>query len=361
MTLINKPWLDGARSRFAFAIHVMFAYRLALCILALNLSLSSIGCSKPPIASISAEATNWHAKFGWKATDYFDDPQVIALCEAIEENDIAEIDRLIGAGADVNAKGKGNMTPLLWAFPDNKLKRFVSLLEHGADPNVVTKSEFGVRSAFHVGDSVTHMASRSAFPKHFEAVMKHGGDPQLFDTGKGDTLLHAVITSRAPHKIKKERIQLLIEKGADLNAVDASGNPPVTDAVAWFGQFDIASQLLKAGADYGIYQSGSNSKLVHIVERAGLNLHLMGDDQRQDFKELEAWLKNAGEDLEAAQVDNARWSKWGRTLPPKEIRRRRELEVAERKAREAADPKLNEPCTGDPETDTAKQNSQARD
>jgi hypothetical protein len=46
-------------------------------------------------------APTWHQKCGWKAEDYFDDPQVIALCKAIEANDLAEIDRLIAAGVDV--------------------------------------------------------------------------------------------------------------------------------------------------------------------------------------------------------------------------------------------------------------------
>ncbi len=52
---------------------------------------------------------SWHEKFNWKAELYFEDPQVIALCQAIEASDIKEIDRLVAAGADVNAKGKGNM------------------------------------------------------------------------------------------------------------------------------------------------------------------------------------------------------------------------------------------------------------
>jgi len=44
----------------------------------------------------------WHAKVGWKAGDYFEDPKVIALCDAIEANEVAEMKRLIAAGAHVS-------------------------------------------------------------------------------------------------------------------------------------------------------------------------------------------------------------------------------------------------------------------
>jgi hypothetical protein len=64
-----------------------------------------------------------HQRCGWKAEDYFTDPKVIALCHAIEANDLAEMERLVKAGADVNAQGKDKMTPLLWAFPDKAEKK----------------------------------------------------------------------------------------------------------------------------------------------------------------------------------------------------------------------------------------------
>ncbi len=99
-----------------------------------------------------------HQKCGWKAEDYFADPKVIALCKAIEANDLAEIELLVKSGADVNTQGKGEMTPLVWAFPDNKLPRFKRLLEHGANPNVVVESDFGTKGHIREGDSVTHLA-----------------------------------------------------------------------------------------------------------------------------------------------------------------------------------------------------------
>ncbi len=129
-----------------------------------------VGCGE--LAKV-VESTS-HQKYGWKAEDYFDDPQVIALCNAIETNDLKELDRLVAAGADVNSEGKGKMTPLLWAFPDNKLERFKKLLELGADPNVVIESDFDTRGGMSAGDSVTHMACKTEFPGYFEAVFKHG-------------------------------------------------------------------------------------------------------------------------------------------------------------------------------------------
>ena len=113
-------------------------------------------------AIIGCGERTFHEKAGWKAEDYFDDPQVIALCKAIEANDLEEMKQLIDAGADVNAKGKGNMTPLLWALPDNQLERFKMLLEHGADSNVIIESDFNTRGGMRAGDSVTHMVFKTS-------------------------------------------------------------------------------------------------------------------------------------------------------------------------------------------------------
>jgi hypothetical protein len=134
------------------------------------------GCSDPAqglIHKVAARVTNaaWHEQHGWKAADFFTDPQVIALCDAIAANDVARMKAIIAAGADVNACGKGNITPLLWAFVDNKPERFRLLLEAGANPNVYIESDFGIRQAISPGDSVTHMACRSTFD-HFWPVLK---------------------------------------------------------------------------------------------------------------------------------------------------------------------------------------------
>lgn len=280
-------------------------------------------------------ASTSHKKFGWRAEEYFDDPQVIALCEAIEASDLAEIDRLVAAGADVNAEGKGKMTPLLWAFPDNKLERFKKLLELGADPNVVIESDFDTRGGMSAGDSVTHMACMTEFPGYFEAVFNHGGDANLQRTskrGRYDTPLFSVIKSAGSKKSQK--IQLLLDNGADINYINGANGTPVIDAASWGGQYGIALQLLENGADFSISMPRSNTRLIHIVLGEERRSKAWSPQQRSDYQRLVKWLEDHGESVDEARADIERWRSWSMTTG--EYRRKLDAEVAQRKAREKA-------------------------
>jgi len=133
-----------------------------------------------------------HARIGWEAEDYFADPQVIALCDAIEDDDLAEIDRLVAERVDVNARGKGNMTPLMWSFIADE-KTYKRMLEHGADPNVIVTDGFNTRGTVKPGYSVMAVAAQSRFPNHLKLTLKHGGDPNLVNPKTGETPLHRAI------------------------------------------------------------------------------------------------------------------------------------------------------------------------
>ena len=72
----------------------------------------------PPGLLVGCTGRTPHQRLKWKAEDFFTDPGVISLCKAIEAKNLKEIDRLVKSGnVNVNAKGRGNMTPLLWRFP----------------------------------------------------------------------------------------------------------------------------------------------------------------------------------------------------------------------------------------------------
>jgi len=296
-----------------------------------------LGCGK---ANSLLPKKSFHAQAGWKAEEYFDDPKVVALCKAIEADDLKEMERLIQAGANVNAQGKGKMTPLMWAFPGNKLERFTLLLKHGANPNVITADDFGTRGTIMKGTSVTHQAASTWHPGFFEAVFARGGDPNLEQQtqvlGRGDCGLHLVIKSPVGNKVEKSRT--LLDLGADINHIGFAEYTPAECAVAW-RQYDAALMLLEAGADYKAYNHpNSNRRLVHSVLNRAVNLdetQTWGPGERQKHEAVLAWLDAHGESVERAQEDVARWRSWKRYNG--EYQRNMAAEVAERKAREAAE------------------------
>lgn len=296
--------------------------RLAILALAL---LMITGCGR-----LVGMRKTYHQRCGWKAEDYFTDPKVIALCRAIEANDLAEMERLVQAGADVNAQGKGKMTPLMWAFPDNHLPRFKWLLEHGADPNVKIESEFNTRGFMVPGDAVTHFVCKTAFPGYFDAVFEYGGDPNLRTSRYEDVPLTVVIKWGPGNR--EEMIRKLIALGADPNLL-SGGRTQAMRAVSWGGQYGLANLLLDLGADHRVYDQKGLRRLIHVVvaeEQA-----FRGDDPRQkaDYQALLQRLTDRGESYEAAKADIARWDSWSNAT----FREKMAAEIAERKAREQAE------------------------
>ena len=243
---------------------------------------------------------SFHVKFDWKAQDFFTDPKAIALCQAIEADDLPEIDRLVAAGANVNDRGSGNMTPLMWAYPDNKLQRFQRLLKHGADPNVVITTHLKVPSGFQPGDSVTILSAGTWFPGYFQQVLQHGGDPNLQDKW-GDSSLHAIV--RAPIADKLQRIQMALKHGANINAQSSGQKTPVMLAVTWGGQYDLAPSLLELGSDPTILALDGKRSLIGIVVAEEALPRSASGQQAEDFQRLLSWLIEHGQDADKARQE----------------------------------------------------------
>jgi len=278
----------------------------------------------------------WHKKHRWNAEDYFTDGKVISLCKAIEANNVDEMKRLIDAGADVNALGKDNMTPLLWAYPDNQRERFKLLLERGADPNVFIKSDFGVKNGFLKGDSLTHMVCKSDFP-HFYDVFKHGGDPNLQGKNvlnQNETPIFTVIRAGGPEV--KQRIDVLLKKGADINYV--AGTTPLMKAVTYGGQYDLAIYLIENGANVKLYDRTERIKVIHHLyqEKFG-HLKTAGKAQVESFNKLLKLVEAQGESLKEAEADYKRWESWTGTLEIKAQKFKQEVEQRKKREREKAE------------------------
>ena len=291
-----------------------------------------IGCSKSQSFNT---AISWNIKPQWKANDYFDDPKVIALCKAIDARDLKEIDRLVAEGADVNTKGKGNMTPLLWAFPENKPEIFKRILEHGADPNVVVSSDFGTRfGKIQPGDSVLYHAARTEFPNYFKYVMQHGGNPNLI-CRRGLAQFSPLMTVMAGfYPDKNESIQLLIDAGADLDYRTDTNATALSTSVHG-GYFSITLQLLEAGASFNLCKDNGGT-FVHSFLREDPEITSKTatipptPEQIKHYAEVLAWLEANGADLEGAKKDNKTWAQGGKLSPARiaELKKRYADELA---------------------------------
>lgn len=294
-------------------------------------SLAAPGCSEH--ASISRLADNnrtFHQNFHLRAEDFFQDAGVIKLCQAIELDDTELILRLINDNVDINACGRDNVTPLLWAYPDNKIERFKLLLKAGADPNIKLTGDLGIPAAFKPGESVTLKSAKSFFPEHFFAVMEHGGDPNITDH-RGNPILHEMISAGAGNT--RNRLKTLIESGADINSLSHIGRPAPITAIAAFQQYDVALLLIDLGCDHTIPQQNTMKKLIHSVVQHEFNLHHKPPEVQASHQRLLKRLTDLGEDPEQARKDNERWANpFLYSVQPSDPRYhiRKEMELRER-------------------------------
>lgn len=288
---------------------------------------------KDPMWTNGREKLQWHDAFelsegttvrkSWKAEDFFDDPQVIKLCQAIFRADLKEMKKLIEADVDVNTVGADGMNPLYWAFHlDTDPRPFGLLLKHGANPNqIVQSSKVDRIRPVQEGLAVTHLVCVGLYNRHFKNVFEAGGDPNL--TNQISDLYPSPLPSYwhvfpwAPDSA--ERVQLLIDKGAKLD-VKSNGVPFVAARCTNDERFcKIALVAIKAGAEYNVYYQqhwfkecdGSYFRLIHCLAAARYNTKSSSrQTHSRSFDELVKFLEEKGQSFKDAKEDVARWKYW---------------------------------------------------
>jgi ankyrin repeat protein len=277
------------------------------------------GCNKTQQTSAFPQVKGPpHQRLGWKVENYFTDPKVLALCKAIETKDLKEIDRIVKSGVDVNSKGRGNMTPLLWAFPMGE-EVFKKVLEMGGDPNIKLTAKVWT-ICLSEGDSVM---SASASPELIEGpihdqyfydapmtnylkiVLEHRGNPNIEDM-KGETPLFYIKISLPGHL--PERIRLLLDAGADINHQNVQGITAVMHAPGH--RYDSILALLKNGADYRIKNNFGRDPVI-LCESQKMILEKRFQENPNDelnkteltaMQPVRDWLAKEGVNWEAARA-----------------------------------------------------------
>ena len=208
------------------------------------------------------------------------------LFEAVRRGNKAIAELLISHGADVNAADVNQNTPLHWAARNGLADMAEMLVNHGASIDVANR----------YGQTPKDLAMEHRHPEIVE-ILESGGtifeaiklgvvdkvkrfltkDPALVNAKDGSsesTPLHL-----AANKGNKEIAELLLAKGADVNAKDKFGWTPLHEAAVG-GHVALVELLLANKADVNAkdekgwtplkYAAGSNQKaVVELLKKHG--------------------------------------------------------------------------------------------
>ena len=172
------------------------------------------------------------------------------------------IERLIEAGADVNAKDDSGMTALIrivgrigWGGDWNKgdkdrMEAVKLLIKYGADINAQDNEGHTalMRAAFHLEQHEVELV---------KLLIKAGADVNIKDN-EGKTALMYVSTL--------ETVKALIKAGADVNAKDNDGKT----ALMYVSTLESVKALIKAGADVNAKDNNGQTALHEIIQHTGV-------------------------------------------------------------------------------------------
>jgi ankyrin repeat protein len=249
------------------------------------------------------------------------EPQIdnaTALHWAVENSDLAMTKLLLDAGADANIRNRVGAPPILAAAVNDNPEILELLLTHGADPNLTVSA---------TGDTPLMLAARTGIPAAVETLIKHGANVNAAELwGKTTPLMWAVtenhtdvaklllanganIEARSAYMppdtgrgfeggLPRERraeeigpvifasgeftpllmaardgrlesVKVLVEAGADVNAIAADGKNAL--GVALFnGAYAIADYLVDAGIDVNQADAERFTPLFWAVDRRSM-------------------------------------------------------------------------------------------
>lgn len=184
------------------------------------------------------------------------------------QNQINTIQLLLSKGADFNFANKQGITPVMQSIIDNNLTIFDLFVKNGFDINSYT----GLQNTTPLNLSI--LESNDLF---FDYLISKGININKADKS-GYTPIYIAIISGNINKVK-----YFIEHGIDINSkINSDNDTPITEACK-LGKKEIVEYLVKKGADlnikdqYGftcIHDSIINYEILKILINAGANVNL---------------------------------------------------------------------------------------
>ncbi|WP_165698554.1 ankyrin repeat domain-containing protein [Bremerella volcania] len=188
---------------------------------------------------------------GWQPKDFFQAEESRRICEAISAGDQVTLERLLKQSPDVNVTGKYGLTLLHWAFAEENMGAFQTLLKNGANPDLKLSENVPhkIYDVTFVEDSNIFFSSIQCLrPAYCTAALPYSDDPKQPILG-GSSMLHLIL-SRMPCPANEEDIDAMLKHGIEVNTQGAFGYTPCHWAV--HNAPRLCVPLLEAGADPSI-------------------------------------------------------------------------------------------------------------
>ncbi|MEM1119675.1 MAG: hypothetical protein AAGJ18_04465 [Bacteroidota bacterium] len=204
--------------------------------------------------------------------DIFDSPE-LEVAQAIRANDVHQIEKLVRANSDIdlNVMGRQDITLLFWACAHRYPRTVEKLLDLGANPNVTMgKGEFE--------SHIVAICAGGKIDESFELVLEYGGDPN--GTISGTPAVFQTVYAR-----RFDRLMLLLDKGANINAVDAQTNLSLMLFCAKLNLFEQVAYLIEKGADFN-YKSKVGSNVPFQVQKRRGQLNVEAEKWRTKVEEM---------------------------------------------------------------------------
>ncbi len=157
---------------------------------------------------------------------------------AIRSNDATEVDLLLSTGAQVNARGLHEVTPLMIAVDAQSPRAVAALLRAGANPNLKAADGAG---AVHLAVE-SHAASPSGHDI-LAMVMKGGGDPNTLRPDRDPVIV------RFTYDHDLQDLRWFKSIGANFDIRARTDRPLISD-VAYAQNWDSVWVMIELGARY---------------------------------------------------------------------------------------------------------------
>jgi ankyrin repeat protein len=187
------------------------------------------------------------------------EPTDAGFVKAVKSNDTAIFKTFYDAGISANAKDEKGESALNAAIQNSEMKTIKALVE---------KADINLKDG--LGNSPMYLAFQKKNETAFNLLLEKGADVNASGTsGKvtNQSLLYLVVTRE-----RDDLIKTLLEKGANPNAADSSNATPLHEVCIGSGaKAETVKLLLEKGANPNTQENNGSTPLIYIATNSDVD------------------------------------------------------------------------------------------